>query len=62
MAEYFIKVAQTADSKPTERLVRAKNEARAIKHVVKDSVIATVATTDDVIRLTAPGVKLELAD
>jgi hypothetical protein len=49
------------DSTTTERLVRAKNEARAIAHVVADTVKVARASTDDVIRLSKAGVELEVA-
>ena len=45
----------------TERLVRAKNEARAIAHVVKDTIAIDRASTDEIIRLTQAGVKIEVA-
>lgn len=34
-----------------ERIVRAPNEARAIKHVVSDTLAVTRATIDDAIRV-----------
>lgn len=67
MPDYLVKVqtkAPAADAKPvvTERLVRAKNEARATSHVVSDTVSIDRASTDDVIRLTQAGVTLEHAE
>lgn len=44
-----------------ERLVRAKNEARAVAHVVADTVKVERASVDDVVRLTKAGVELETA-
>lgn len=65
--DYVITISQkqpAADAAPlvTERLVRAKNEARAISFVVSDTVAVDRATTDDVIRLTQAGVTLEAAE
>lgn len=67
MADYLVKITTTpaaADAKPvtTERLVRATNKAGAINHVVSDSVVATLATTEDIIKLAQAGVKLETAE
>jgi hypothetical protein len=53
---------QVAPPQIIERLVRAKNEARAIAHVVKDTISIDRASTDDVIRLTQAGVKMEQAE
>lgn len=44
-----------------ERLVSAKNEARAIDHVLADTVTIERASFDDVIRLTKAGIGLETA-
>jgi hypothetical protein len=52
---------QGADSAKRERLVRAKNEAAAIKHVVADTITVTRATIDDAMRLAQAGVKVETA-
>jgi len=54
--------AKDAAPTTTERLVRAKNEARAVAHVVKDTVAIERASVDDVVRLTKAGVELELAE
>jgi len=35
----------------SERIVRAKNEARAIRHVVSNTIAVTRATLDDAIRV-----------
>lgn len=66
MADYLVRISTTpaaADAKPiiTERLVRAKNQAQAIGHVVADSVTVAVADTEQIIRLATAGVKLEQA-
>lgn len=44
-----------------ERLVRAKNQAQAIKHVVADTLTVKVADTDDVMRVAGRGGKVEIA-
>lgn len=67
MPDYLIKITTAppaADAKPvtTERLVRAKKEAGALAHVVADVITVDRATTEDIIRLTQAGVKLESAE
>lgn len=63
MPDYVITITTRAADKPTvtERLVRAKNEARAISHIVTDTVAVDRASTDDVVRLTKAGVEIEVA-
>jgi hypothetical protein len=63
MPDYLIQVTTRATDKPTvtERLVRAKNQATALAHVVNDTVAVDRASTDDVVRLTKAGVELETA-
>lgn len=57
MPDYLIKTIirneVTSDSKPitVERIIRAKNEAAAIKHVVADTLTVDRATIDDGIRI-----------
>lgn len=60
MPDYKITVSLDSDSK-AERLVRAKNQAAAIAHVVKDSVQIDKASADEIIRLTKAGVEVEIA-
>ena len=67
MPDYLIRTTNIKKSAEaaqliTERLVRAKNEARAVAHVVKDTVAIERASVDDVVRLTKAGVELELAE
>lgn len=67
MPEYVVTITQPAaasDAKPvtTERFVRAKNQAQALAHVVDDTIAVKLAETDDVIRVTQAGVKLETAE
>lgn len=42
-----------------ERIVRAKNQAQAIKHVLADTLTVTVAGIDDAMRLAGQGGKVE---
>lgn len=44
-----------------ERIVRAANEAKALKHVVADTLKIERASIDDAMRLAGDGVKLETA-
>lgn len=65
MPDYLLKTTvPTADHAKTvqrERIVRAKNEAAAIKHVVADTISVDRATVDDAMRLAPAGVKVEVA-
>lgn len=51
------KAAEGAE-KPARRLVRAPNQAQALRHVAKDLQV-TVASQDDLVELVAAGVKVE---
>lgn len=64
MPIYKIKQTLTeGDDKHTvERLVEAKNEARAVNHVAKDTIESEKAENADIIRLTKDGVNLEQAE
>lgn len=67
MPDYVLKItAKPAEVEApaivTERLVHAKNEARAISFVVGDTISCDRATVDDVIRLTKAGVERETAE
>lgn len=44
-----------------ERLVRAKNQAQAIKHVVSDTIAVAAATGEDYMRVASQGGKIEEA-
>jgi hypothetical protein len=44
-----------------ERLVRAKNQAHALRHVVNDTVFLSPATIDDAMRIAGDGGQVELA-
>lgn len=44
-----------------ERLIRSANALQARSHVAKDSYETRVASQDDLIRLVAAGVKVEVA-
>lgn len=58
--DYLIITAIDSDTK-RERIVRAKNEAAAIKHVVSDTLTVRRAGIDDAMRLSAVGGKVETA-
>ena len=67
MPDYVLTVttkAPAADAKPLviERLVRAKNQASAVGHVVSDTVTCKLAETDEIIRLAKAGVERETAE
>ncbi|HSW83489.1 MAG TPA: hypothetical protein VLH12_08445 [Usitatibacter sp.] len=67
MPDYLIKTALTAgpidDRKPivVERIVRAKNQSQAIRHVVEDTLSVDLATIDDAMRIAQAGGKVETA-
>lgn len=63
MPDYLITVTvpRVERTVVTERLVRAKNQARAIAHVVADTVVVNQASADDIVRLTKAGVEIETA-
>ncbi len=54
------KQMKTAPAK-RERLVRAKNEAAALKHVVADTITIARASIDDAMRLAGAGARVEVA-
>lgn len=60
MPDYLIITALDKDTK-TERIVRAKNEAAAIKHVVSDTITVRRAFVDDAMRLAGKGGVVETA-
>ena len=63
MPDYLITVSMHADKpEQRERLVRAKNEAAAIRHVVSDTIMIDRATIDDAMRLAKEGVEVEQAE
>ena len=58
MPDYLIRTTiqnpSDKDSSPTvtrERIIRAKNEAQAIRHIIADTVTINRATLDDAIRV-----------
>jgi hypothetical protein len=54
-------VTQTAEPTKQGRLVRAQNQAQALRHVTADTLQASVAGQDDLVRLVAAGVAVETA-
>lgn len=65
MPDYLVRtlIAESPDRVPvqSERLVRAANKARAIAHVVADTIKVDVATSDDVMRVAKAGGEIEVA-
>jgi hypothetical protein len=59
MPDYIVKI--TAGETTRERIVRAKNRAQAVNHVVGDSLKVDVASIDDAVRITQAGGKVEQA-
>jgi hypothetical protein len=64
MPDYILRTTITrGDEHDTiERLVRAANKARAIAHVVADTIKVDVATTEDAMRIASAGGALEVAE
>lgn len=68
MPDYIVKITAPvdhgaeADTVTTERLVRAKTQAQAVAHVVDHMIAVKIADTEDVIRCTQHGAKLEIAE
>lgn len=60
MPDYLITINPKSDER-RERLVRASNKARAIAHVVADTLQVDVATTDDALRVGRAGGEVEVA-
>lgn len=61
MPDYLIITKLDSDTK-TERIVRAKNGASALKHVVADTITVRSAEIDDAMRLAGAGGKVEVAE
>jgi hypothetical protein len=61
MPDYLIITKLDSDTK-TERIVRAKNAAAALKHVVADTITLRAAAIDDAMRLANAGGKVEVAE
>jgi len=66
MPDYLVTVTvppnTNAEATPQrrERILRAKNEAAAIRHVVSDTISVERLRVDDAMRLATTGVTLEL--
>jgi hypothetical protein len=61
MPDYLIKTVIPSETTPAvrERIVRAKNEASALRHVVSDTITIDRASIDDAMRLATAGGKVE---
>lgn len=61
MPDYLIIVSARPDSADQrERIVRARNESSALKHVIADTITIDRATIDDAMRLAKEGVEVEV--
>jgi hypothetical protein len=58
--DYLIRTT-IPDAEPRERLVRAKNQAQALKHVLTDTITIEAASIDDAMRIGAAGGTVEIA-
>jgi len=54
-----VKQAEGAPASGAPRLVRAPNQAQAIRHVAADMLVADVASQDDLVMMLGQGVKVE---
>jgi len=61
MPDYHVTVTASKDHETVERIVRAKNEARALAWVAGDTITISRVSVDDLIRLTKAGVEVEQA-
>jgi hypothetical protein len=62
--EYIIRTVVPHENAPAivrERIIRAKNEAQAIRFAVADTLQVARASIDDAIRLGKDGVSVEIA-
>jgi len=55
---YLVKEVGGNNDEPSERLVRAGNQAQAVKHVVGKRFTAKVATQDDLARMLPEGAEI----
>ena len=61
MPDYHVTITASKDHETVERIVRAKNEARALTWVAGDSITISCISVDDLVRLTKAGVDIEVA-
>jgi len=61
MPDYHVTVVASKDAATVERIVRAKNEARAIAWVAGDTITISRVSNDDLVRLAKAGVDIEIA-
>lgn len=62
MGTYVVKVVPSVGDAPKVRLVEAKQERAAITHVAKDTISASLATSEELLEYGAAGLKLEKAN
>lgn len=59
---YVVTSKVTAEgAAPNSRLVRAANQSQARNHVARETLIAEVASQDDLVRLVGAGTAIEVA-
>lgn len=61
MPHYVINVQPAEETAPVTRIVEAKNQARAIAHVVADTVKVRIATPQDFMSFSKGGGEIEIA-
>lgn len=61
MAHYVIEPKQPSADGPRLRIVEAKNQARAMAHVVQDTLIVRAAEPKDFVTMTRAGGEIEVA-
>lgn len=61
MPHYLINVQPAQETVPVTRIVEAKNQARAIAHVVADTVRVRIATPQDYMTFSKGGGEIETA-
>ncbi len=61
MPHYLINVQPAEETVPVTRIVEAKNQARAIAHVVADTVKVRLATPQDFMTFSKGGGEIETA-
>lgn len=55
----YVVAPKVSDGPAKRRLVRAAHSAAALRHVVEDTLVVTVASQDDLVDCVANGVKVE---
>lgn len=61
MPHYVIEPKQPVADGPPLRIVQAKNQARALSHIVEDTLVTRIAEPKDFVTLTKAGGEIESA-